>query len=298
MFRRAGYSIAIMLSISFALAPGTCHSQGILQPVSDWGVIDWQKMVIRCTGVGLSTAESRSRQEGVIESARADALDKLLKSLREIAVSSEVRVGQLMDKNPSLQVEAQRLLQEFRETGVHYMSDGSVEIEVEFCFGGKLEDLLLPATGAGKRVTDGLLCPLCGQPWPEDKEAPRDLRLVVPDGDIVEPFSGLVIDARGLGLTPALAPKVLNKEGKTIYGVEFADRRRALEQGLVGYESDIDRACTMDRVGSRPLVVDALKARGVNKIDVSIDDLHAAILHATQEHLQFMEQCRVILVLE
>jgi hypothetical protein len=179
------------------------------------------------------------------------------------------------------------------------MSDGSVEIEVELFLRGELMDLLLPVSGGGKRITDGLLCPICGQPWPQGREVPPDLRLVWETGwGPREPYTGLVIDARGLALKPALAPQVLDERGKTVYSVAFAKRSSSKEVGIVAYERGLDRARDKERVGSNPLVIEGLRTRGRNRTDVVIENDHVAMLHSLPEHLQFMERCRVIVVLE
>jgi hypothetical protein len=178
------------------------------------------------------------------------------------------------------------------------MSDGSVEIEVELSLRGGLMDLLLPPSGGGSRVPDGLLCPLCGQPWPRDTEVPKDLKLNVPGGDLVEPYTGLVIDARGLGLSPALAPQVFNESEKVVYGVAFTRRARALVAGVVAYQGDLELAEKKNRVASNPLVIQAQKTVGRNSTDIVINSEAAARLHSMPEHIKFFEDCRVIIVVE
>ncbi len=203
-----------------------------------------------------------------------------------------------MNADDAIQERVKELIQKFREVGVHYMSDGSVEIDVELSFRGALLELLLPPAGGGRRISDGLLCPLCGQPWLEGKEVPRDLKLIIPQGGPADPFSGLVIDARGLGLTPALAPKVLNEAGKTVYGVGFGKRLRSLSGGIVGYEQDMERAQNRDRVAPNALVVKGISVKGTNRTDVVIGNDYAAVLHSMPEHLLFMEHARVIIVID
>jgi hypothetical protein len=175
------------------------------------------------------------------------------------------------------------------------MTDGSVEIDVELAVRGELVDLLLPPSGNGHRVADGLLCPLCGQPWPEDVEIPGDLELTRPQENPSEPYTGLVVDARDTDLHPALAPVLVNESGKAIYGVEFARRPRALMAGLVSYEQDVNLAAKMNRVSPRSLLIRARSARGT---EVEIRDEDASLLHCFPKHMQFLSECRVILVVD
>jgi len=45
--------------------------------------------------------------------------------------------------------------------------------------------------------------------------------------------SGLIVDARGLGLRPAMAPKVLDQNGQEVYGSKFVSREYAVDIGMV-----------------------------------------------------------------
>jgi len=277
-----------------------CSASGLIQEVENAGIVDWARLVIRCTGVGISNPDTAGTPKHlqVIRSAREDAFGKIIKILRSIAITSDLSAGEFLDEQESLGNRIRALVENFREKSVHYMSDGSVEIEVELSLRGGLMDFLLPPSGSGRRIPDGLLCPLCGQPWPQDKEVPQDLKLNVTGEDLSEPFTGLVIDARGQGLRPALAPRVLNESGKIVYGVSFTRRPRALVAGVASYEGDLDLASKKNRVAEKPLIVQCKKAVGPDRTDIIISSEAAAILHSMPKHLKFLADCRVIIVVE
>jgi len=268
----------------------------LLQEVPGGGVIDWGRMVIRCTGTGgaeetdsLATVD----KDKVLASARRDAHEKIITTLAAMVITSNETVSDLLEDDQALEQRVHSLTTNFREKGLHYMTDGSVEIDVELTIRGELVDLLLPPSGNGHRVADGLLCPLCGQPWPEDVEIPEDLELARPGESPSEPYTGLVVDARDTNLQPALAPVLVNESGKNIYGVEFARRPRALMAGLVSYEQDVNLAAKMNRVSPRALLVRARSARGTK---VVLEDEDASLLHCYPKHMQFLAECRVIIV--
>jgi len=268
----------------------------LLQEVEDGGVIDWGRMVIRCTGTGSMSEQdsvAAAKRDEVLASAKQDAQEKIMTTLAAMVITSNETVSDLLKDDPALEQRIRSLVTNFREKGLHYMTDGSVEIEVELPVRGELVDLLLPPSGNGHRVADGLLCPICGQPWPEDVDIPEDLILKRPQETPSEPYSGLVVDARETNLKPALAPVLVNESGKAIYGVAYARRPRALIAGLVSYEQDVNLAAKMNRVAPRALLIEARSAKGAK---VVIENEDASLLHCFPKHMQFLSECRVIIV--
>ena len=111
-------------------------------------------------------------------------------------------------------------------------------------------------------------------------------------------FTGLIVDARGIGVRPAVAPKIRNEEGREVYGSAFVNRQYAVEQGMVGYLKDVESAKGNPRVTDRPLMVKALKTDGPNKTDLVISNSDAQVLHGMKEHLTFLEKARVMVILD
>ena len=108
--------------------------------------------------------------------------------------------------------------------------------------------------------------------------------------------SGLIIDASGLNLRPAMLPKILSKNNNVVYSSSGVPRQYLVKYGLVGYAKSIDQALTMNRVGKSPLVIKAVEATGDNKSDPIIDDEDAKIIMNADEIDHFLSQCRVIIV--
>jgi len=108
--------------------------------------------------------------------------------------------------------------------------------------------------------------------------------------------TGLVIDARGLGLKPALLPRILSEGGSEVYSTRQVSRQNAVEQGLVGYAKDVFAAQRNIRVTDKPLLVKGIKAAGKEKTDVIIPDPDAATVVAAASAFNFLEKSRVIIV--
>ena len=111
-------------------------------------------------------------------------------------------------------------------------------------------------------------------------------------------YTGLIIDARGLGLRPALAPQVFDEKGEIVYGQRQVDREWLLKFGMASYSRDLADARANDRVGDNPMVVSAKEVSGANRTDVVIDDQAAETLLGVSENLTFLQDCRVIFLVD
>jgi len=159
-----------------------------------------------------------------------------------------------------------------------YMSDGSVEITVGMKLTGALADTLLPKSAATPPV---LMTPPAGTP-------PAAGQL----------YTGLIIDARGLNVKPAMAPKVLNEDGKEVYGSAWINRDYAVREGMVGYMKDRDAAQSNPRVTDKPMMVKALKVSGDARVDTVISNSDALMLQSASQNLNMLQKCRVIILVD
>jgi hypothetical protein len=111
-------------------------------------------------------------------------------------------------------------------------------------------------------------------------------------------FTGLIVDARGSGLRPAMAPKILDEQGNEVYGSGYVSREYAVQIGVVGYEKDINRAKSNERVTNNPMIIKGLKATGTNRADIVISNSDAQRVLAAAKNLNFMEKCQVMIILD
>jgi len=110
--------------------------------------------------------------------------------------------------------------------------------------------------------------------------------------------TGLVIDARGLKIIPALAPKVLDESGKVVYSSEFVTKDALEQNGVVGYFRSVDAAKKAKRVGNKPLVIKALKAASDGKTDIVLSNADAEKLIAKDANMKFLTEGKVIIVIK
>ena len=114
------------------------------------------------------------------------------------------------------------------------------------------------------------------------------------------PYTGLLVDVRGLGLQPNIAPRVLSAAGHVIHGAATVDRRLAADYGVAGYDDDINRAYKSERLGgeeANPFIVRATGTVGRYSGDAIIDNFDAAQVLQADEAGDFLRQGRVTFLL-
>ncbi len=214
------------------------------------GSVDWQRRVVKCTGTGAPNLQGAggnvaSARIGAERAAKLDALRNCMEALKGVNVSAGQTAGAAMAGNPRLESELQAVVKGFRVVGApRYFSDGGVELDVEVPLDGRLSDALLPGTSGE-----------AGAAGAGSGEA-----------------TGLVLDARGLAIAPALAPRILDEAGREVYGpASLAPEARG--RGGAAYARDVETAKRelKERLGERPLVVKAVGARGSDVVVAGAD---------------------------
>ena len=113
-------------------------------------------------------------------------------------------------------------------------------------------------------------------------------------------YSGIIIDAKGLGLQPSFSPVIYDSNGRGIYGIRNIDKEFAISQGMVEYSDDLAHANSNSRAGDNPLVIKALATKGggnsANPVNVvvSVEDGDKILL--ANEKTCFLANCAVVFV--
>ncbi len=255
----------------------------VYQQVPNAGSINWQDQIIRSTGIGAPNPKMplAAQRAGALEAAKRIALRNLLETVKGMSITSETTVLNSMMESDMITTQVSGIVSNFKVVDTRYMSSGDVEVDVEIPLSGVLTDALLPPMGQPMQV---------GQGYPVDPSG-----YSLPQNTV---FTGLIVDARGLGLRPAMAPKIIDESGNEVYGTGYVSREYAVQIGVVGYEKDLNRAKTNERVTANPLIVKGIKVSGSNKSDVVISNADAQNVVGAAKNLNFMENCKVMVILD
>ena len=111
-------------------------------------------------------------------------------------------------------------------------------------------------------------------------------------------YTGVIFDARGLGIRPAMSPKVVDEDGREVYGSGFVSQEWVAKFGIVGYAKDMEASKKNDRVSANPMVVIGRKLSGNGGCDLVVSNVDAQGMRDMSKNLSFLEQCRVLIVVD
>ncbi|MFA4910893.1 MAG: LPP20 family lipoprotein [Desulfobacteria bacterium] len=270
---------AIMVSVSLSFLLIFFTAGGLLASSTDQvietmgqGEVNWTKNVIRATGSGAPNPSAPNiavARLGAERAAKVDALRNLLETVKGVRIDSETTVVNAMTQSDVIQSKVEGFVRGARVVNTKYLSDGGVEVVIE-----------VPITGS---FAEAVLPPMGGQPVPST-------------GSPV--YTGLIIDTTGLDLRPAMSPKVVDEDGREVYGSAYVTKEFAIKQGIVGYMKDLGTARQNDRVTNNPIIVKGIKTEGRGNSNVVIKNSDANILRDTSKNLSFLSQCRVLFVVD
>ncbi|MBI5789826.1 MAG: LPP20 family lipoprotein [Candidatus Schekmanbacteria bacterium] len=257
--------------------PGSVSDVNVIEVVQS-GQINWTAGTIRTTGMGAAPEEITNPVQAAALAERAAvtvARRNLLEIIKGVRVDSETIVENFITTSDVIKTKISGQIQGAQVVEKRNLTAGGVEVVMEIKLRGAFSDTILPQTPTFPQIT----------------EEPGKF---VPD----KVYTGLVINAKGLNLRPAMAPKIMNEQGEEIYGSAFISRDYAVTQGMVGYSRSMLDAVKNERVADTPVVVRALKSSGNTNTDLIIGNSDALALIAAARNLNFLQQCKVMIVLD
>ncbi len=302
------------------------------------GEVHWSQGIILAKGSGAPPKEAKNIAQARLMAERAalvDARRNLLETLKGVWVDSNTLVENFMVKSDEIRLKAEGFIQgamEIRQLR-RYLSDGAIEVTVAMNLQGDFLALMLnppverpavkpppvekPLAPVGRppeikteRAPDPSIPPGTKEkPAIEPKPHLPPSKIIPPEKPATETkppakkeelpkYTGLVIDARGLGLRPALLPKILDESGEELYLGTYVPAEKVAQNGVALYSRDLTSAQTHFRVGKNPLTVKGLKLKANYPSDIVLRSPDSDQVRPFAREGTFLEDCRVMIVLD
>jgi hypothetical protein len=254
---------------------------GAVVEETEHGAINYSQGIVTATGIGsipeyaVNAGQARAM---AIRAAKVDARRQLIELVNGITLTSETTMrNRMVDEVVKERVSG--LIRGAYQVGeVRYLSDTSVEVTMAVPLTG-ISEIVIPAEGFATAP-------------------PAATETVPPPAPTTGALTGVIIDARGLGVRPALAPRVLDQNDNVVYGPGNYTREFAVTNGVAGYSKSLDAAREDQRVKGNPLIVKAVSVRGTNRTDVVVSTADAAKIRSADAAYHVLQDCRVLILLD
>jgi hypothetical protein len=244
--------MSILLGGLVALWAGVVAAQdsAVAQAVGH-GKIDYSNKTVTTTGSGapnLKAGNVAVARLGAERAAKLDALRNILEAVKGVRIASNKTAGQAMAEKPELAAKVEGIVKNFKVLDTKYYSDGGVDVIVQVPLDGVLTEVLVPQASTSPA------------------------KATVPD---TSGTTGIIINAKGLGALPALAPRLLDDAGKEVYSAVIASKDAVAKHGIAGYTASLDTAMKDARVADKPLIVRAskLNEKGGSDLVLAAEDV-------------------------
>ena len=253
---------------------------------TDNGAINYSQGIITANGIGaipeyaINAGQARAM---AIRAAKVDARRQLVEMVNGITLTSETTMRNRMADEVVKESVSGVIRGAYQVGETRYLSDTSVELTMAVSMSGISEVITSTIGFAEPTVVGGAATPVLSTTAVEPTAAA---------------VTGIIIDARGLGIRPAMAPKIIDQNMGTVYGPGNYTREYAVTNGVAGYSKSLEAAQEDMRVKGSPLVVKATSVSGANRTDVVIANADVMKINQANSANNVLRDCRVLFLLD
>ena len=279
MYSKKNLLATVVLGLSMSLtsvAPAIASADDVSVQVNVQqnakGSVNWEKGAeadVEAWGVGLPPVNMPAERGAALalRAATVDAYRQLAEIIKGVQVDSETTMHDLSVESDVVTAKVEALVQGARVVEKVVNKDGSYSVKVAVPLYGVKSVAAVAIPEANKDLLP--------------QETPEISEDYTPAPEVkaqAASYTGVVVDAAGLGLEGTFSPVIYDVNGRAIYGMRNIDKDFAISKGMVEYYNDLQTATVNSRAGANPLVVKAVSVRGggnsVNPVNVvvSVED--------------------------
>ena len=238
--------------------------------------INWSKGDVTAIGVGYPPEEMGMRGNSIARrAAMVDAQRNLLEITKGVQIDAETTVENLTVSSDVVNSKVQGLLK-----GAQIFEEGNLDD------GGYYVKMRIALYGSTNSLASVAMAEYAKDIQPQEFAEVEDTELSKKEVKQVKKagYTGVIVDASGLGLEATFSPAILDTNGRVVYGIANVDKDVVINKGMVDYANVVEDATVGSRAGNNPLVVKAVEVKGgknsINKVNVvvSVEDADRILL--------------------
>jgi hypothetical protein len=248
------------------------------------GSINWTRGILNAWGISAPAEKNLGgslNSQNALASAKIAAYHNLLKVAQSVRIDNAHTVGDFARQNNAVMDKLMGMVKHAAIVDQKYSTDGTAEVTVEMSLLSGFSQLVLPL-----------------EIEPVESIQPFDSTAIKKAVSKKEIFSGFIVDARGIRVDPAMAPKILDEKEQEVYGPAFVSRELTVQKGMCHYETSPASAKHHPKAGNNPLIVKGLRTQAAKGSDIVICNEDALKIKSASEHLEALKQCKVIIVID
>jgi hypothetical protein len=278
-------SLLILCCIGSWFGPWAGHANFNAELIEQYplGQINWTRGVV----TAQLTYDAEPDNGQIFEQAIEQAVQNMVNTLMQLRVDDQRCAAHIFRGNRISRAKVEAMVRSSKAVHRRKMPAGGEEICVQMKLHGGFAQLMLPA-----EIRQVL--PIRALNGAIDR---RNFQKA--SGQSTDAYTGLIVDARGTGAKPSMVPTLVDEKGDEVFGTAYVSREFAVQYGLCRYIRLMPgQRSAFDRVATNPLRVKGLRTTNPNSCKIVISNADASKLLGTSTHLEFLKQCRVIIVLD
>ena len=306
LFIGAAVYVIFAVTTVFAVTPA-------LEPVGDYGAIDWVGHKLVASGVGTPPSDTPNPMRAKTLAQRAAVIvaqRNLLEVVKGVHIDSTTVVEDFMAVDDTIVAKVKGVLAGAYVENMQILADGAIKVTMGMPLKGELAELLLQMApvAVDQAAIDSLPAQvhhassdtqLDGQTV-HSSAAPTGARKIMASSAGQLPgsasiYTGLLIDARGTGFQPCFKPNIYGRQ-KLLYPDLDVNLSGAIDDGFVRFYRDMGQAQQSRRISPHPYVIKAVKTADNQRSLIVSPEAFDMLQSARSAPDNFLTARRVVIV--
>jgi len=278
-----GSAVGIAVLLLTLAAPLRAATGGFVQHMEQ-GRIDWLTGEVSAIGQGKAgklLQDKQTRQQVMRRQALINGRRHLYNALQAVRINSSLTVGDLVAEDAALREKLRGRVSNSVVLDRTFVPGERMRLRVGIKLWGELSEILIPDSVWYKQPS---------------RPSQQDLNRTQGRSGRAMEYTGLIVDARGLDVSPSLICRLYGPEERLLYGPSVVRPSIAIGRGMAGYMQHRGKALRATRSGGNPLILRAEDRAASQGCELTLSAAASERLLPRPGDLGFLRRGKVIIL--